>query len=233
MHLTCDGPRGTCNQAVLNELDRLTIVDSHGMTGTWVTLSTSQGFVLDSFFAVQVGPESNNQITGASRSDMKPSRFSYIEFSIDPATGKLEGTLVDPESVNSFHITGWPLHRLADIFHGKPPSDVDPESLTGTYKGWLAGLRGKLVVKFTPDKRFVGFFASDSKSDGITDLTLKFDGGAWDSGLALLQLTITDLHFFAEGELSMVLAPSRVSFHAIYVNGFASEVTTFTKINFE
>src|SRR5665213_2516603 len=95
LSVTCDPKPEDCNAALMQQLNRLSIVDAHAPYGVWVTLASKSpsGFI-DAFYAAQIGPGSSD-VTAAPRPGSHTGLISYISFKIDAASGALIGVALD------------------------------------------------------------------------------------------------------------------------------------------
>ncbi|MGZ3723242.1 MAG: hypothetical protein ACXVA9_09945 [Bdellovibrionales bacterium] len=230
--LNCTPRPEDCNSAIIQQLNRLSIVDSHSMFGVWIMLgSTNPSDVIQSFYGSQVGP-SGTELTAAPRTGGRSGKFSYINIKIDPQSGEINGTLSDYQYPGQLVIHGKPLARIADLLNLHPPIGLPVDALLGRYRGAVAGIPGTLLIAKTPAGKLYGFFSSDSTEFGSSTFTVTFESGVWNSATETLELIFQNPRFSGEGQLSLVVktgAPN-MTLKSIYFNAFVHDTSEFTKI---
>lgn len=226
---TCDPAPNQCNAELMQDLDRVLVVDSHGPTGVWVSFASSQvKYVIDRFMSVEVGPLPD-QITGMPKGTLGASRFAYLTMEIDPASGSLNGRLIDNSSTGTYVLTGKPLNRVANLLSASPVSAPPVNAVLGSYKGFLGDLPGSLLVKQLPDGRVIGYFASDEQTLGAPNFSLNFDGGSWDMTNGLLQLSFMDHRLIDEGAMNLILGADS-ELYGFYIAGWLQHTISFKKV---
>jgi hypothetical protein len=227
--LTCDPAPDQCNPTLLKDIDRITIIDSHGSRGVWVTLATTAIHdVIDTFMFVDVGP-TNTEITGVPRGMSGMTRFSWMKLKVDPATGMITGSLMDIRSTGTYKISGQSITRMADLLSPAPITGAPVGALIGVYKGKLGNMAGSMNVRQRPDGQLLAFFASDSQHLGVPDFSLSFDGGAWNSVTGILQMTFFNRKFMAQGELNLAMRGAG-QLEGFYTTTFVDLPAAFVKV---
>jgi hypothetical protein len=230
VHLTCDPRPEDCNGALMEQLNRLSITNSHTPFGIWVTLAgSSPSQFIDAFYGAHVGPNPTD-VTASPRPGSHVGQISYMQFSIDPVSGEVSGMLEDFRSRGRMVMHGKPIARVADLLRTPPPAVVKFDTLLGSYKGTLAGMAGTLSISKTPANLIYGYFATDQSDLGEPLFSLKFAESGWNSAAGLLQFTFQSPRAFGEGELALaVSATAPLTLQNIYFNGFAHGTGAFVK----
>ncbi len=236
IRIQCPASVRGCDASRFAAFDRLTIVDSGRQYGVWVTLaSKTQGYVLDNYIAVNIGPESH-QFSGFPRIDtgMGPGggRFSYITGEFDQPKGTFSGSVLDARTGFTYAVVGEKIHALGDLESAQQLS-MPVEQILGTYRGKLIGHPGKLVVSMRPDKQIVGYFASDQTYLDTPTMTFSYHFGHWDPELGTLRLVFLNERFFSLGKLAFSVRRSPkgiVELSGVQFTTFAAGAATFTKV---
>lgn len=226
IHLVCDPQPADCNSALISNVDRLTVVNTHGPAGVSVTLASQVlGVPIDTFFGLDVGPASTQLVSSPMSHG---TRFSYMDAKIDAHSGAITGTLTDSESVGSYLIQGKALARVADIAGAASlPAGTPLDAFLGSYSGSIGSVPGTFLLKETPAHQVTGFFASDSTIDGEPSFSLVFDSGFWNPVLGLVQLVLQNPRYNAVGELNLALQGQK-NLSGFLASAFALNPASFT-----
>jgi hypothetical protein len=220
IQLTCKSEAKSCDPTVMRLTDRISIIDSHGKTGVWVTIASSVShFMLGTYQKSKVGPSPTSIIARSNSNGDNPSRFAYIEIHTNPDTGELTGSLIDVRTSASYSIHGQSMNRVGDLV-GHANDSFDISKLVGRYHGVAAGAKGELTIMQLPDLELVASFSSDDKVNGLPEFTMQFDTIRWDPELDVLQLTEVGNHLDEEAEINLVIEPgSPIHLKGFYVTG--------------
>lgn len=231
--IRCKEPDLHCRADQIKTVDRLSVIDSRGAFGTWITFASRQrGDYSDRFFEAEVGPNGDHVVSKTRSGLGSHGIFSYVELQFDLNTGNFKGNLVATDSLSDYIIEGTPIETVFMLKNQIRPWPISADQIRGVYKGQLGRTPGTLVVKPMPNGHMVGHFRADELlRENSPLIEIDFHSGDWLPEMGLLLLTSNIQMFLGQGMLALSLQKIEGHdrlFSGFYVSGFTDQRLKFT-----
>jgi hypothetical protein len=181
-----------CPQDFVQGFHRLVILDSQDTAyGLRVSLVSD---VSDASigFDHAVFDAGRSSITSSTQPYEEVGAARDIELTIDPATGKIQGSYEDTQYPGKFLFQGTAIAYVGQELNTPPPSVLDVNQILGSYRGRIGNTQGTLVVKMlAQDRLAASFIATETVNNGdglIPLIKLDFQLGRWLPNQGLLML---------------------------------------------
>jgi hypothetical protein len=236
--LQCDPASPTCDPTLFKNLDRVTITDTRRHFGVWVTFASRVlGEVADTFTFTDVGP-ADNQISGYPKFGTGFGRnvffFSYFEFTIDPVTADISGSIVFARNGSTYTFKGKKIAIARDFNRPAPLVPINLTEILGTYWGSFGASSGQIAITQLPDGNLLASYFSDEKYLNAPAVTFSFPMNTYDPVEGFLHLVLINQRFFTLGEMSLYVrknSAGKLELDGFQYTGFANNPVKMVKIH--